>query len=322
MGTHPRFYRPDLGVFHTSRTRNCELWFVNNPSLEQAILAQAARCKDRYGAKLYALAIEGDHIQMPLKFPEGNQSNFMRDFNSYVANAVTRLVENYPGGGLFARRFSSEFLPTDKDIEKQFFYTVLQPVQDGLVERISDFPGYNCFHDAVWGLTRTFRIVNWTRYNNEKRWKKNIRIQDYEEEFVLQYDRLPGYEHLSQKEYAALMGKKLEEHRVAAIKKREAEGKFGFAGKEFLKSIIPGTPARNPKVSTRKSFRPRVISVNADRREEIEAWYFETFFEYKKASLRYRLGDFHAEFPPGTNKPPIMHDPPRLEAEPALQALP
>ena len=310
MGCHPRFYRPDLGVFHTTRTRNCELWFVNNPVLDETILAEAARCKERYNCKLYALAIEGDHIQMPAQFPNGHQSDFMRDFNSYVANSVKRLVKNYPGGGLFARRFSGEFLPTDTDIERKFFYTVLQPVQDGLVSKISDFPGYNCFHDAVWGITRKFTFVDWTRFNSDKRWKRGIRIKDYTHEVTLKYDRLPGYEHLTQREYALLMSKKLEEYRIAAIKKREAEGTFGFAGKEYLKSVVPGTRAKNPKLSSRNSFRPRVISVDPIQREEIEAWYFETYFEYKRASRRYRRGDLSAVFPPGTNKPPVMLHPP------------
>ena len=47
------------------------------------------------------------------------------------------------------------------DIEEQFFYTVLQPVQDGLVPNINEYPGYNCFEDAIQGKERVFKVINW-----------------------------------------------------------------------------------------------------------------------------------------------------------------
>ena len=63
---------------------------------------------------------------------------------------------------VWGRRFSNE-LPGDlTDIENYFFHTVLQPVKEGLVENLSDYPGYSCFPDAVWGKRRTSKIINWT----------------------------------------------------------------------------------------------------------------------------------------------------------------
>ena len=68
------------------------------------------------------------------------------------------------------RRYSAEFLPGAADIEEYFFYTVLQPVQDGLVEHLHEYPGYNCFRDAIWGIERTMTVVNWAGYNSAKRY--------------------------------------------------------------------------------------------------------------------------------------------------------
>jgi len=62
MGYHPRFECRERASFLTTRSRNSELWFVNNPKLEQAILGYAARYAQRRKVKLYALAIEGNHI--------------------------------------------------------------------------------------------------------------------------------------------------------------------------------------------------------------------------------------------------------------------
>ena len=158
MGYHPRIESKTLCSFLTTRSRNSELWFVNNAALEEAILAFTARSSERYNVKLYALAIEGNHKQMLAKFPDGNRSNFMRDLNSSVARAIPRYTKEYPGGRFWGRRYSQEFVPGDEDIESRFFYTVLQPVQDGLVSKISEYPGYNCFHDAIYGIKRKFKV--------------------------------------------------------------------------------------------------------------------------------------------------------------------
>ena len=90
MPYHPRIECEEVSSFQTTRTRNSELWFVNNPALEEAILGYAARYTTRYEAKIYALAIEGNHIQKVALFPKANRANFMRAFNSAVARAVPR----------------------------------------------------------------------------------------------------------------------------------------------------------------------------------------------------------------------------------------
>jgi hypothetical protein len=194
MAYHPRIETADMGSFLTTRSRNSELWFANNPALERSTLGYAAKYTQRYSVKLYALAIEGNHIQGPADFPLCNRAAFMRDFNSTVARAVRRVTPSYPGGRFWGRRYSSEFLPGPEDIERQFFYTVLQAVQDGLVTKISDYKGYNCFHDAVWGITRKFEVVRWGEYHAAKRHNQAVAIKDYTDIYELKYERLPGYE--------------------------------------------------------------------------------------------------------------------------------
>lgn len=305
MSYHPRIETADMASFITTRSRASELWFVNNPSLELAILGSAAKYSSRYDVKLYALAIEGNHIQGPADFPHCNRASFMRDFNSSVARAVPRHAPEYPGGPFWARRYSCEFLPAAEDIEDRFFYTVLQAIQDGLVAKISDYPGYNCFHDAVWGIERKFKIVRLGAYNAAKRYNPNISIEDYTEVFTLKYQRLPGYEHLSQSEYAQLMHQKLEQRRLAILQQRREAG-LGFAGAEALLRTRPGSRPRQTKTSNRFDHRPRILSVCAVRLRQAKAWYFSIYSAYKNASRRYRSGQFDVTFPPGTYMPPAV----------------
>ena len=178
-------------------------------------------------------------------------------------------------------------------------------MKDGTVERISDYPGYNCFRDAICGTRRKFKVVNWRAYHERKRWNPQVSIRDFTQECVLEYARLPGYESLSQSEYKKVMLEKLEARRQALLKKRAAEGK-GFAGREALLAKTPGSRPHVTKVSERHSHRPRVLSVFDDIRAAAREWYFDVLWQYRAASKEYRNGNLSVFFPPGTYRPPTF----------------
>lgn len=302
MGNHPRFETSDYGSLQTSRTIASKLWFVNNHKLEQDILGYLARYTTRYEVDLYAFAIEGNHLHHVECFPHKNRASFMRDFNSMVAKAVAREVDSFEGGKLWARRYSSEFLPGDEDIEKYFFYTVLQPVKDGLVPSIGQYPFYNCFHDAIHGIERAFKVIRWADYHSDLRHNPNVRITDYTEIVKLKYKRLPGYEHLSQKEYIKMMNHKLAVHQEAIVKERAEEG-LGYLGRDALLKAKPGGIPVHTKTSNMLTHRPRVLCVDPERKEKTLDWYFDMYFRYKEASKRFRAGELSVEFPIGTYRP-------------------
>jgi len=302
MAYHPRIETSKFKNFLTTRTRNSELWFVNNEALEESILGAAARCAERYSVKLYALAIEGNHIQGVADFSELNRANFMRDFNSSIARAVPRLVSEYSGGRLWARRYSNEFLPTESSILRKFIYTVLQPVQDGLIEKLSEYPFYKCLHDAALGIVRKFKVVRWAEYNAARRWDKTIKVTDFTEMVELKYERMPGFEHLSREDYARKILDAVEERRKEVVAERRAQG-IGFAGRAYLLSIIPGSKPFSTKTSTFQDFRPRFLSGSKKVNDACTVWYFDMFFTFKSASRRYRAGELNVEFPPGMYRP-------------------
>ncbi len=301
MSYHPRIESSDLASLTTIRSKNSELWFINNPKLEDAILGYAAKCAHRYLVSLYALAIQGNHLHFLAHYPLANRASFQRDLNSFVARAIPRYVRTYSGGRLWARRYSSEFVPAPEDIEEYFFYTVLQPVQDGLVDRISEYPGYNCFSDAVSGVVKRYKVIKWAEYNERKKTDPTTRIKDFIETVELKYERLPGYENLTSEEYKKLMHKKLEERRVEIIERR---GKPSIGISAIKRQTVGSRPIRS-KNSTIHSHRPRVLAICPERRKRYLAWYFELYWEYKECSRAYRAGNLAVEFPDGMYRPPL-----------------
>jgi hypothetical protein len=130
-----------------------------------------------------------------------------------------------------------------------------------------------------------------------------VPIEQFTERCILKYDRLPGYENLSQKEYASMMRTKLRERTTAVLQARKGKPSLGAA---LLKTISPGAIPKRTKISGSRDHRPRVLSKDAERRSRGEAWYFSIYFHYKISSKRYRAGESSVEFPPGTYKPPLF----------------
>jgi hypothetical protein len=304
MGYHPRIETSEMTSHINSRTRLSELWFINNKKLEENILGIYAKYTNKHKVTLYALGIEGNHIHQSAKFPKANRADYTRDTNSMIASAVDRHCEDFPGGNLWARRYSVEFMDHKDDIEKNFFYIALQAVNDGLVDKISDYDGYNFFNDAISGIKRKYKILNRTKYYAACRFGAKVNEKDYTEEYEIVYERLPGYENLTQAEYKKLMLEKLETHRIAVLKERAESGKTASLGKEKLKKKPAGSKPRKTKTIGRFGHRPRTLSLCKTRRKATNGWYFNFYFEYKKASALYRKGVTDVEFPPGSYKPP------------------
>ncbi len=298
-----RIEHPDFGSFATVRTVNSQLLFVNNPDLEDRVLGRLAQYQEKYEVELYAFVIMGNHYHPLTKFPKCNRAHFFRDLNARTAEAVRKLVPEFKGGPLVERRYSEQALPLDEDIENQFFYSALQPVSSGLAEKISDYPGYNSFDDAITGRTRKIRQVNWAAYNQAKRKGRRPRICDFYYYVELKYKRLPGYEDLSQKEYRKLMLQKFEQRRQVILEEFAKQG-YVFPTPEQLRRTKASAYPKHTKKSERHSKRPLVLSRCAKAKKAYLELYFSIYHAYKEACRRYRAGDFGVEFPPRTYRPP------------------
>lgn len=300
-----RIESSDFASFITSRTINSRLWFVNNQRIERICLTNLARYGEKYGAELYAFALMGNHHHEVARFPRLNRSSFYRDFNARLAEGVRNFVEGFEGGPVFERRFSDQALPLADDIEEQFFYCALQGVAEGLCEHPDEYPGYNSFHDAINGVKRVVYYTDWATFNSRKRFNRKLTPEDFTTEHILEFKRLPGYEHLTQREYKKLMLRRREERRLKLVEERKTRG-LGFVSPEKLLDVIPGTKPKTTKRSKRESKRPLVLTKCAEAKKIFLEWYFSIYEAYKSAVKEYRLGNLAAKFPPGTYRPPMF----------------
>jgi len=302
---HPRIETKNIASFITSKTVNDKLWFANCSPLEQAILGHVAKWREKNEVKLYAIAIQGNHIHMVALFPKGNRAAFMRNVNSSIHREVTRYQEDFEGGPLFKEPYSCEIVPREADVDVQYFYTVLQPVNDALVDDIKDYPFYNCFEDSVMGREVEYEVRRWSDFHDAKRWKKNegLTIKDFTDIYKLKFERLPGMEEMSQQDYETKMRATLAERTKLSIETRRVKTCLGA---KRLKKIVPGSAPKNPKVRELFGERPRVLSKDPEVIRAVMEWYNAIVRAHKDASERYLDGELDVEFPEGTYKPPIF----------------
>lgn len=289
--------------FTTSRTIGSRLWFINNPQLEDRILAYLAKYSTIYGVILYGFKLMGNHYHLKAAYPNANRAEFLRALNSMIARLTILLAPGHDGGKVWARRARSQFLLNSEDLENWFFYSALNAVSSGLARRISDDAQYNSFSDAISGRVRSFKVVNWEDYNNRIRFNPKLTIEECTETYELRFERLPGYEELSHKQYQSMMLGKLEERRQRIIKERTDAG-LGFATTEQLRATKPGSKPRTTKTSTRYSPRPLCLTLCKESKERFLSWYFDLLARFRAASEKFRRGDLMVEFPPGTYRPP------------------
>lgn len=307
-----RIEDPVLKWLGTSRTVNSLLWFVNNQQLEEHNLGYLAKYVEKYEVELYAFVWQGNHHQQVASFPNCNRAAFYRDFNARVAESLRYYVPEFPGGPVFARKYSIEALPLDADIEKYFFYCALNAVYAGLVEFPSQYPAYNSFWDAINERERTFKVFNRSQYQLAKRSNPHVRKKDFYSYHTLKYRRLPGYEHLSKEQYKKLMQEKLERLRLEIVEEYKKKG-HKFLTRAQLLQVTAGTAPKSTKTSKRFDFRPLVLSLCIEAKRRFKAWYFPIFNQYRLASKQYLMGDDSAVFPPGTYKPPSAVRRPMLQ---------
>jgi len=302
MGRDLSFEHPDYCFFATIRTACSRLWFVNNPELEERILAYLARYAEHYGVILYAFIIMGNHYHLLALFPNGNKAAFFRDFNGMISKLTKARVTSFEGGKLWARRVRCQVVPNKEDILDRFLYTVLNPVGAGLTQKISEYPAYNSFSDSIRGRSRSFKVVEWQKYNARKFKNPETKIADFTKIHKLEFARLPGFESMTQREYIAFMNRKTEERRTEMVKQRRENG-LGFATIQILQQQKPGTKPRTTKTSQRNTHRPLVLTLCSETRCQFKKWYFELVGLFKTAAKKFRAGAFTTPFPPGTYRP-------------------
>ncbi len=255
------------------------------------VLARSVRLT---GVELFAFAFASNHMHLLVRAPLGNLPRFMQHLSTNISKKVGLLTGWR--GAFWERRYSAQPVLDEAALLDRVRYLLAHGVKEGGVRRCEEWPGLSSLRLMLDGKPRTFPWFDWTRRSNSseifrKRSRFDERWVDQEE---LALTPLPIE---SLRERGAL-GRFL--RRATEAIEREAAGTYrrvlGVAG------VLRQRPQHRPARPKRKP-RPLCHATVAALREEFRERYRAFAAAFREASVRWKAGDFQAQFPERAFRP-------------------
>lgn len=146
-----RCFLPHHAYLVTSRTRE-GLPFVPVEFMNMLICSTLARAQRLYAVKLIALTMEANHFHMIISVVDPEEASaFVGYFKAETAHHLNRLRGRH-GQSVWDDRFDSPIILDYPKLLEKFAYVMLNPVKDGLVRSIDDYPGlcsYKYLQDGI-----------------------------------------------------------------------------------------------------------------------------------------------------------------------------
>ena len=148
---NPRSLVPGGIHFITFRTEE-GIPFVPLQFMNMLILSALARAQRLYPVKIICFVVQANHVHLLIRVYDPEQvSSFIGNFKAESAHYLNSLL-NRRQRTVWSERFDSPaVLDIDKALEL-FAYCSLNPVKDGLVSSMADYPGVASYQHLVKGL--------------------------------------------------------------------------------------------------------------------------------------------------------------------------
>jgi len=258
------------------------------PALEYAL----AVASGLYGMKIIGVVFMSDHYHLLLWDPHARYPDFARYLNSLIA----RMVNHRRGrsDSLWdGRQLHVDVLLTAEAVERKLVYLLCNPVAAGLVERGRDWPGVRSTPQVYVTESRVVKRPTWFFDP----------AGDMPEEATLEYVVPPTHEHMTPKEFAALISERVAQREAEHRAAQRASGR-PFLGPRGVLRQRWWDRARSPEQRTRRT--PRSSGKGAHHKAAQKA--FKAFeVAYGAALEAWRGGDRDVAFPPCTWKMNRVH---------------
>jgi hypothetical protein len=306
MGMHPRWVRSDLVTSTTQRTIDRQFLFKPDPVVRNLIGAAAARAQKKFPVLIYWLEFNINHEQSGIApiddTPEAATQliRFKQLFHRLLAEGINRHLGRE--GGVFSSGSRDVHCADNESVEDRFFYALLNPVKDGLCERIAHWGGYSTYAALGEGKRETYTYIDRTAWNKQGGKLSKKPLKAFEKTIQLRLTPLPGWEGLTASQRQTRIRRRVRELEAQYREEREREGRAAMTAARMEKV----DPRDRPKLVAEKTRKPLCHAASVAARDAYEAEYGEFRQAHRQASLRFLSGDFGAVFPGGSFRPPLI----------------
>ncbi len=298
MGRPVRLYIQDGTYFVTARVTQQRMLLRPSTSTNELVGGVLAKAVSRFPVQLYGFVFTSNHVHLLLRASDGCLSAFMQFLLGNLARKVGRVVDWR--GTFWERRFSAEPVLDDEATENRLKYILAHGVKEGLVRRVTDWPGLSCVHQLLGDSRRAFTWFHWALRWQRRRLRTDalgLFDEALAEDVELQLSAIPSW--------AGLSAQERRRRAEALIEEIETEGRQQHRNVRGVRHVRAQPPQRRPR---RASHSPRPLC-HASTRDAWWSWLcqYKAFrYAYQLASRRYREGEADVVFPPLSFRPPLI----------------
>jgi hypothetical protein len=306
MGMHPRWIKEGSVYSLTQRTVDRQFLFRPDPVVENIIGASAARALKKHPVNLHWLDVNINHETMGLSPVDGstqgltNVARFKQMYHRLLAEELNRYLGRE--GGIFSSRSRDiECLDHQSAVDKMF-YSMTNPVKDGLVDRTAHWEGFSSYPALACGKSPVYTYIDRTAWHKAGGLRSKKPLGAFTKTIRLEFTSLPGWAHLTADQQAAQARRECRILEQQYRKERQRNGRE-VMGKAKMEKLDHRDRPKSKPVRTRKPL------CHAASKEAAQA-YIESFKDflkaYREASCSYRSGCSDVVFPSGSFKPPLI----------------
>jgi len=305
-----RMHIPNTVHFVTNRTEHEMFLLLPTERITEIIQCWFARalCLFGDGLEIYAFIFLSNHFHILCSDTKGTLAAFMCYFQANVAKAINREIGRK--GSFWSREYDDVIVDGENEFWDRYAYTIGNAVKAGLVNKSSEWFGWNSLEGAMSDGKYSFEMLNRTKIHNATRRGQKVDVSKFIEKWAFELTPPPFLEEKTDAEKKRFIKELV---KGAEAEYRSKRGNKPPLGVENILKQRPTDRPRNP------SFSPR-IKVFCFDRERRHEWlngyrnfvggYREIFDGFRKASSKRRRPT--VEWPPGSYPPscwyPVWHE--------------
>ena len=304
MGDLPRMFREGMAYCETQRTVDRTFLFKPDEVVRQIIGSSAGRALEKHPVKIYYLEFNINHMHrgiQPLSTKPADLRHFFeftKMFNSLIAKGINRHLDRE--GPVFSTHVRAAEAQCDKSLEQQLFYAVTNVVKDGLVEEASHWKGFSLHNQMATGNIEKFYYIDYTAWRKAGGPKSGKPTSAFMKTTTIELTPLPSQTAWKPDKRQAHFRREVQKLEDFHRARRQQE-KESVVGKTALATI---DPRDRPKTPPTRSPRPKCHATTQEAREAFFKAYSDFLAVYCVASKKWMKGDWTAEFPAGSYRPP------------------
>jgi len=274
------------------------------PSVVNVIGSAAARALELSPVRLHALESNINHLGSVFSTDADQWPNiphFLRNLHSSIARQLNRKWDRE--GRFWAGPHRPAPCEDDRSAEQQLVYHVTNPVKDNLVETVSGSPLFTSFRALGRGEAQRYFLIDWDAFHRAGGWRRRGHSpKEHMRWLELTFAPLPQHadwpEH-RRRTWVRQQVRAVEEHERDR-RRREGRAAMGAAAQRAV------DPRSRPAAPKKSGPQPYCHCSNWQTRVAYIRRYREVQRAHCEASIQFRLGHYHVEFPEGTFRPPLI----------------